>query len=248
MKPTDFSMLLTAFLSEYLPLQKNVSRNTIMSYRDTFKLLLFYCESEVAIPAERLTMKKLSADLIEDFLIWLETERNCSVSTRNLRLTAIHSFFRYTQAESPEQLYYYQKILAIPLKKKQKVIVEHLSAEGIKFLLQQPDKSTSQGRRDLTLLSLMYDSGARVQEIIDLSVKNFINGNNPILIINGKGNKTRRVPIMKNTAMLLESYISENKLNQTHKGFYFTFCVNAKNGIKYRMVIGRESRRSAYRP
>ena len=171
MKPTDFSMLLTAFLSEYLPLQKNVSRNTIMSYRDTFKLLLFYCESEVAIPAERLIMKKLSADLIENFLIWLETERNCSISTRNLRLTAIHSFFRYAQAETPEQLYYYQKILAIPLKKKQKVIVEHLSAEGIKILLQQPDKSTSQGRRDLTLLSLMYDSGARVQEIIDLSAR-----------------------------------------------------------------------------
>ena len=68
MKPTDFSMLLTAFLSEYLPLQKNVSRNTIMSYRDTFKLLLFYCESEVAIPTERLIMKKLSAELIENFL------------------------------------------------------------------------------------------------------------------------------------------------------------------------------------
>ena len=162
MKPTDFSMLLTAFLSEYLPLQKNVSRNTIISYRDTFKLLLFYCESEAAIPAERLIMKKLSAELIENFLIWLETERKCSISTRNLRLTAIHSLFRYAQAESPEQLYYYQKILAIPLKKKQKVIVEHLSAEGIKILLQQPDKSTSQGRRDLTLLSLMYDSGARV--------------------------------------------------------------------------------------
>ena len=75
----------------------------------------------------------------------------------------------------------------------------------------------------LTLLSLMYDSGARVQEIIDLSAKNFISGNNPILIINGKGNKTRRVPIMKNTAMLLEAYISENKLNQTHKAEYPLF-------------------------
>ena len=111
MKPTDFSMLLTAFLSEYLPLQKNVSRNTIISYRDTFKLLLFYCESEAAIPAERLIMKKLSAELIENFLIWLETERKCSISTRNLRLTAMHSFFRYAQAESPEQLYIIKKYL-----------------------------------------------------------------------------------------------------------------------------------------
>ncbi len=93
MKPTDFSMHLTAFLSDYLPVQKNVSRNTIKSYRDTFKLLLLFCEKEESLPVEKITMKRLSSDLVERFLNWLETERKSSVSTRNLRLTAIHSFF-----------------------------------------------------------------------------------------------------------------------------------------------------------
>lgn len=115
MKPTDFSMHLTSFLSDYLPIQKNVSRNTIRSYRDTFKLLLLFCEKEEAVPIEKLTMKKLSPERIERFLDWLETERKSSISTRNLRLTAIHSFFRYAQAESPEALYHYQKVLAIPV-------------------------------------------------------------------------------------------------------------------------------------
>ena len=87
-------------------------------------------------------------------------------------------------------MYHYQKVLAIPVKKKHQAVVEHLSPEGIKVLLEQPDKSTSQGRRDLTLISLMYDSGARVQEIIELSVKDFIPGGNPVLILTGKGNKT----------------------------------------------------------
>lgn len=231
MKPTDFSMHLTAFLSDYLPVQKNVSRNTIKSYRDTFKLLLLFCEKEEAIPTEKLTMKKLSSELIERFLNWLETERKCSISTRNLRLTAIHSFFRYAQAESPEALYHYQKILAIPLKKRRQAVVAHLSPEGIKVLLEQPDKSTVQGRRDLTMISLMYDSGARVQEIIDLSVKDFISGSNPVLIITGKGNKTRRVPIMKNTGVLVERYISENRLGQAHKANHPLFTNKQHNKL-----------------
>ena len=238
MKPTDFSMHLTSFLSDYLPLQRNVSKNTIKSYRDTFKLLLLFCEQEEAIPIEKLTMKKLSPELITGFLNWLETERKSSISTRNLRLTAIHSFFRYAQAESPESLYHYQKVLAIPVKKKRQTIVEHLSPEGIKILLEQPDKTISQGRRDLTLISLMYDSGARVQEIINLSVKDFIPGSNPVLIITGKGNKTRRVPIMKNTAALVEAYISENRLGQAHKADYPLFTNKqynklSKEGVAY---------------
>ena len=152
MKPTDFSMHLTSFLSDYLPVQKNVSRNTIKSYRYTLKLLIVCGEKEDAIPVETLPMKELSSERIERFLNWLETERRSSISTRNLRLTAIHSFFRYAQSESPESLYYYQKVLAIPVKKKRQPVVEHLSPDVIKVLLEQPDRSTAQGRRDLTLM------------------------------------------------------------------------------------------------
>lgn len=241
MKPTDFSRYLTCFLSEYLPVQKNVSRNTIKSYRDTFKLLLLFCEED-GLPTEKVTMQKLSADLMGRFLLWLETERKNSISTRNLRLTAIHSFFRYAQSESPQNLYHYQQVLAIPVKKKRQSIVEHLSPDGIKTLLEQPDKSTAKGRRDLALMSLMYDSGARVQEIIDLTVKDFTAGGNPVLVLTGKGNKVRRVPIMKNTSIILEKYISENKLDLLHKTEYPLFSNNqhnklTKEGVAY--IIGK---------
>lgn len=241
MKPTDFSRYLTDFLSEYLPVQKKVSRNTIKSYRDTFKLLLLFCEED-GLPTEKVTMQKLTPDRMERFLLWLETERKNSISTRNLRLTAIHSFFRYAQSESPQSLYHYQQVLAIPVKKKRQAIVAHLSPDGIKALLEQPDKSTAKGRRDLALMSLMYDSGARVQEIIDLAVKDFTAGSNPILVLTGKGNKARRVPIMKNTASILEKYISENKLDMPHKTEYPLFCNNqhnklTKEGVAY--IIGK---------
>ena len=157
MKPTDFSMHLTAFLSDYLPVQKNVSRNTIKSYRDTFKLLLLFCEKEESLPVEKITMKKLSSDLVVRFLNWLEAERKSSVSTRNLRLTAIHSFFRYAQSESPESLYHYQKVLAIPVKKKRQAVVEHLSPEGIRLLLEQPDQVPEDHREVLEAVLALPD-------------------------------------------------------------------------------------------
>lgn len=238
MTPTDFSKHLTDFFSNYLPLQKNVSKNTIKAYRDTFKLLLYFCESEEKIKPEKLSMHHLSSDLIERFLLWLETERNCSVSTRNLRLAALHAFFRYAQSESPESLFHYQKVIAIPVKKKKQSIVEHLSPEAVRLLLEQPDRTTTQGRRDLALLSLLYDSGARVQELIDLSVSDFVAGSNPILILTGKGNKTRRIPIMNNTAVLVQKYISENKLDLPHKCNYPLFTNKqhsklTKEGVAY---------------
>ena len=176
-------------------------------------------------------MQSLSAEYIGKFLNWLESERNNSISTRNLRLAAIHSFFRYAQIESPDALSHYQQVLAIPMKRKKQPIVKHLSADGIKILLEQPDKSTARGRRDLALLSLMYDSGARVQEIIDLTVKDFTTGSNPTLTLLGKGNKVRRVPIMKNTAIIVEKYIDENKLSLPHKNEYPLFTNPQRNKL-----------------
>ncbi|MCL1918644.1 MAG: site-specific integrase [Peptococcaceae bacterium] len=230
MKPTDFSKHLTCFFSDYLIVQKNVSQNTIKSYRDAFKLLLCFCEED-GLPAEKVTMQNLSSKLIERFLLWLETERNSSISTRNLRLTAIHSFFRYAQTESPQGLYHYQQVLAIPMKKKRQSVVAHLSPDGIKLILEQPDKYTPKGRRDLALLSLMYDSGARVQEIIDVTVKDFTAGSNPVLVLTGKGNKVRRVPIMQNTGAIMEKYISENRLDLPHKNGHPLFTNSQHNKL-----------------
>jgi integrase/recombinase XerD len=242
MKPTDFSLYLTQFLSDYLPGQKNVSPNTIRSYRDTFKLLLQYFQEREGIPPEKITMSCLIQERVISFLDWLETERGCAVTTRNLRLTAVHSFFRYAQAQAPEALFHFQKVIAIPVKKGRKKAVEHLTPEGIRLLLAQPDRSCPKGRRDLTMLSTLYDSGARVQELIDLSVGDFIPGANAVLVLTGKGNKTRHVPLMKNTASLLVAYLSENRLDVPQKKTYSLFTNSqhnrlTKEGVAY--VLGK---------
>ena len=238
MQPTNFAKYLTDFLSVYLPTQKNVSKNTIYSYRDTFKLLLHYCQEVKELPIERLTLDVLSSQWISDFLEWLETNRKCSISTRNQRLAAIHSFFRYVQAEEPAGLFHFQKITSIPIKRAKKPVVDYLTPEAIKLLLEQPDRNTPKGRRDLTLISVLYYSGARVQELIDLKVCNVTLQAPAVLTLTGKGNKTRRVPIMKNTASLLQNYLQENKLDKPWKNEYPLFINNqhhklTKEGITH---------------
>jgi integrase/recombinase XerD len=231
MKPTDFAKHLTEFLSHYLPSQKNVSKNTIHSYRDTFKLMIKYCQETKSIPVERITLDILSSELLTDFLEWLETDRKCSISTRNQRLAAIHSFFRYVQAEEPSGLFHFQKIIAIPAKKANKTVVEHLTPEAMKLLLEQPDRSCLKGRRDLTLMSVLYDTGARVQELIDIKAGDVILGAPAVIVLTGKGNKTRRVPLMKNTVSLLERYMLENKLDKSWKNEYPLFTNNQRNKL-----------------
>ena len=231
MKPTEFARYLTEFLTTYLSGQKNVSKNTILAYRDTFKLLLRYCQNVKGTPPERITMETLTRGIITDFLDWLETERRCSISTRNQRLAAIHSFFRYAQGEDPSGLYHFQKVMSIPIKKTEKKIVEHLTPQAVKFLLAQPDKYTEKGRRDLTLMSVLYDTGARVQELIDIKVCDVTLDSPALIVLTGKCNKTRRVPIMKNTIALLHSYLSENNLNAKWKNQYPFFSNNQHNKL-----------------
>ena len=238
MKPTDFATYLTEFLSMYLPGQKNASRNTISSYRDTFKLLIRYCQEQKDIPVEKLKMGMLTNGLITDFLEWIEKGRKCSIATRNQRLAAIHSFYRYAQYEEPSGILHFQKVIAIPIKKTFKPSVPHLTPEAMKLLLSQPNKMTSKGRRDLTLLSVLYDSGCRVQELADLKVRDVVLNNPAVLILTGKGNKVRRVPLMKNTLTLLEHYIQENSLDKPWKSDYPLFINKqhkklTKEGVAY---------------
>lgn len=238
MKPTDFAKYLTEFLSIYLPTQKNVSKNTVRSYRDAFKLLITYCQEIKGISSERITLNRLSSEWITDFLEWLEVNRKCSISTRNQRLAAIHSFFRYVQAEEPAGIFHFQKITAIPIKKAKKTVVEYLTPEAMKLLLEQPDKRTPQGRRDLTLISVLYDTGARVQELIDLRVCDVTLHDPAVITLTGKGDKIRRVPVMKNTAFLLQSYILENKLDKPWQNEYPLFTNNqhhklTRKGVAY---------------
>jgi len=223
MKPTDFAYHLTAYLSQYLPGKAGISRNTILSYRDTFSLLLRFCSEEKAITIEKITLKILTKDLIDEFLTWLETRRGCAVSTRNQRLAGIHSFFRYLQLEEPGHLFTCQQILAIPMKRTARKVITYLTLDAIKTILKAPDTTCLRGRRDLVLLSLMYDTGARVQEIADLTVADVRLENPPTVKMKGKGNKSRLVPLMTPTAKLLDQYLSEHDLKRAEYGSYHVF-------------------------
>jgi site-specific recombinase XerD len=214
MKPTDFAKALSRYLSIYLPGQRNVSPNTIKSYRDTFKLFIIYCKQGCDLSIERLCLKRIDEPLVVGFLSWLEQYRKSSIATRNQRLACIHGFCRYMQIEDPVALLSYQKLLSIPLKKAPKPMVHYLTPDALKLILAQPDLSKASGRRDLTMLSTLYDTGARVQELVDLKVRNVRLDHPPILTLTGKGRKTRQVPIMSNMESLLRQYMSETHLLQ----------------------------------
>jgi len=193
--------------------------------------VLKYCQDVKGIAIENIRVETLSAELITNFLTWIEGERNCSATTRNQRLASIHSFFRYIQGEEPAGIYHYQQVISIPVKKTRKKLVKHLSPEVIKLILEQPDKNTTKGRRDLTLLSALYDTGARVQEIIDVKVGDIVLDSPAIIVLTGKGNKMRRVPLMKNTVALLQAYLSENNLNTPWKNQHPVFTNHQHNKL-----------------
>lgn len=238
MKPTDFSYYLTGFLTKYLPGEIGASKNTINSYRDTFILFLRFLKEEKEISAELLTLNIITKNIVTEYLDWTENGRKCSVSTRNVRLAAIHSFFRYLQYENPENLLEWQKVLSIPIKKTEKKTINYLTLDGIKLLLKMPGVNTSNGRRELALLTLLYDTGARVQEIIDLT-PSMIRFDKPYTVkLIGKGNKARIVPLMGPTIKILTQYMEEQGLMRNSANSYPLFFNKRKEkltraGINY---------------
>ena len=223
MRPTDFAKSLTDFLTGYLPGERGASKNTIASYRDTFILFLAFLTERKGISAERLTLNQITKDIVGEFLGWLEKERRCCAATRNVRLAALHSFFRYLQYRNPENLAEWQHILSIPVKRTEKPTINYLPIAGIRLLLEGPDQSTRNGRRDLALLSLMYDSGARVQEMIDL-IPSMVRVNPPCTVkLIGKGNKARIVPLLEQQVKFLRIYMMEYKLLEPYANRYPLF-------------------------
>ena len=199
---------MSKYLTEYLPGIQGVSYNTIASKRDAYILLLKYLDDTQNIKAEDVDIPLLSRETIIKYLEWLEKSRGSSVSTRNIRLAAIKSLFSYIQTQTPDYIYQCQQILSIPRKKEPGHTLEYLTIEGIKSVLDAVETSSRTGFRDLTLLSLMYDSAARVQEIADLSVNDFRAEKPSTLRLTGKGSKTRIVPLMSTTSDLVSKYIS----------------------------------------
>ena len=212
-KQTDFGLCVTEYFTKHLAGVRNLSGNTIKSYRDTFCLLLLFLNGEMKLKPEKVKLSSITDETVKDFLTWLETDRGNSASTRNLRLAAIHAFYRYALMQHPEILLQAQRILAIPLKKKERKPVEYLPENTLKDLLARPDQSDRYGIRDTALLCLLYDSGARVQEIIDLSLSDLRLETLATVRLLGKGRKVRIVPLMSPTAKILQKYLDTWKLD-----------------------------------
>ena len=217
MKLTDYSYHLTNYLGKYLPGILGLSSNTISSYRDMFTLMITFFETVINIKPEKITLRDFTQHRMERFLEWLEQDRGNAISTRNVRLAAIHAYAKYLSRVLPDIMHEMLKIQSIPFKKHHRSTPKYICIEAMTLLLSLPDIRTKKGRRDATLLSLMYDSGCRVQELCDLNVSDIRLQKPATVKVTGKGDKTRIIPIMGSMVTLLKQYLKEFRLNFPNK-------------------------------
>lgn len=215
-KRTSFISLLENYLTVYLPYSKGVSPNTIRSYKHSFLLLMDYMYAEKGLPADQITFASLDQDTLLDFFNWLERSRNCKAVTRNQRLSALNSFSAYAQNRDIEAATVFRSAInRIPVKKASMKPRAVFTRDEVKLLLALPDERKETGLRDKVILSVMYASGARAQEICDLRVRDVsFRDDTATLVITGKGNKTRRVGIPAACATLLKKYLKHRHIEQ----------------------------------
>lgn len=203
------SSLLQEFFTEYLINQRRASQHTIASYRDSFCLLLKYAQQRLKKFPVVLEFCDLNARFISNFLNHLEKDRGVSVRSRNQRLAAIHSFFRYISLYVPEHIELIQQVLAIPSKRYEKKIVEFLDRPEIDSLLEVPNRKTWIGCRDHALLMLMIQTGIRVSELTSLCYQDVVFGPGAYIRCRGKGRKERCTPLMKQMIAVLRAWLKE---------------------------------------
>jgi len=209
MKGTTFPALLQHFFTQRLMTQRQASPHTIASYRDTFRLLLAFAGKQLHKPPSSLDLSDLDAPLIGAFLNDLEKRRGVTTRTRNVRLTAIRSFYRYAAYQEPAQSEHIQRVLAIPNKRQNRPLVGFLARAEIDALLSAPDRSTWIGRRDHALLLLALQSGLRLSEITSLDREDLVFGGGAHVRCEGKGRKERCTPLAKQTAAALKAWLKE---------------------------------------
>ncbi len=200
---------LQQFFTAHLCQHRRASTETIDSYRYTFRLLLLFMHDKIGIEPAKLRIVDLDASMVLAFLDHLERDRANSVRTRNIRLSAIRSFFRLVALRDPDSLAIATQVLAIPVKREDKKLVGYLSREEIDALIAAPDRSKWSGRRDHALLLTMYNSGARVSEMTTLKQNQVCFGPKTYLQLMGKGRKERTVPLWPHTAKTLKAWFSE---------------------------------------
>lgn len=208
---STLALALKSFFLDYLPCQRALSPRTLQSYRDSLKLLLLFTAGAKGDPSQ-ITVEQITVERVTAFLQSLETGRRNRISTRNVRLSAIHSFYRYLGGHYPEHLDQAQRILSIPFKRTGTREIEHFDFEEIQAVLQAVNLDQANGGRDLALLSLMFNTGARVSEVVGLHTADLCLTAPCSVLLRGKGSKERTCPIWPETARLLQKLIARPNL------------------------------------
>ncbi|MCM3053733.1 MULTISPECIES: tyrosine-type recombinase/integrase [Bacillaceae] len=223
-KASDFLSLLDVYITTYLPCSIGSSPNTVKSYKYAFRLLIEFMYKEKGIEADKITFDKLDYKTLTDFFTWIESIRGCSASTKNQRLSAIASFSAYAQNRNfAAASVFRNSVNKIPMKKTQQKQRAILTRQEVTILLSLPNENREIGLRDKILLSLMYASGARAQEICDLTVGNLqFQPKGATLNIKGKGGKSRRIGIPAACATLLKQYIDHRKISDKPERHIFS--------------------------
>jgi integrase/recombinase XerD len=201
--------LVQQFFTDRLCTQMAASPNTIASYRDTFRLLLQFASEQTGKAPTQLTVEQVDVTLVGDFLVHVEDKRRNSARSRNARLAAIRSFFRFVAMKEPAHLLHCQKILAVPGKRYERRTVEFLERAEMNALLAAPDRSTWAGRRDHAILSMALQTGLRVSEIINLRRRDIVTGTGAHVRCEGKGRKQRCTPIRQEIIKVLDVWLKE---------------------------------------
>jgi integrase/recombinase XerD len=206
---TAFAPTIEAFFTERLITQRQASPRTIAAYRDTLRMLLVFAQVRTGKAPSELDVTDLDAPLVSAFLTHLEQERRNSARTRNTRLAAIHSLFRYAAHRHPEHAQTIQRVLAIPSKRHDKREVDYLDSAEVHALLTAPDRKTWIGRRDHTLLALAIQTGLRVSELTHVTIADIELGPGAHVRCHGKGRKDRATPLTRQTIALLRQWMKE---------------------------------------
>lgn len=207
---SDLAPILQSFFTDRMITQKRASQHTIRSYRDTFRLLLIFAQQAIGTPPWKLDIGQLDADLITSFLCWLETERHNSPRTRNVRLSAIRSLFRYAALRAPDSAAVIQRVLAIEASRSDTAVVSWLTDTESHALLAVPDRSTWIGRRDYALLLTALRTGLRVSELTQLARRDLHLGAGAHVRCVGKGRRERCTPLDAQTIAALREWLTEH--------------------------------------
>ncbi len=206
--PNRLPKLLQSFFCQRLQSQQAVSAHTLASYRDTFRLLLQFIEQATGRAPSQQQLGDWNSSRLAQFLDYLEKERGCQPRTRNTRLAAIRTFMRYVAQEEPSALELTQRVLAIPMKRFNRPLLGYLSRPELEAILAAIDLRTPSGRRDHLLVSLLYNTGARVSEILALQRHQVQEQPSHLIEVNGKGRKQRCLPLWKSVAKELKKHLA----------------------------------------